>query len=565
MPGFTVGSYLAARLEQIGTRHYFMVPGDYNLVLLDQLLSNKNLEEIGCCNELDAAYAAEGYARLTGCGAVVTTMNVGAFSALSGVAGAYAERLPVICVSSGYNTNDPAADHLLHHSIGTRDFSYQWEMFKHVTCAAVRIQHPDDAPSMIDHAIRTALAERKPAYIEIACNLSAVPCAEPGPYDSLLTPADSSPQALTAAVNRAAALLDGAEKPVLLAGSRLRSSDGAAEAFRALAEALGSAVAVMPDARGLFPEDHPQFIGTYWGPVSSPGCEAILDSADVILAAGPVFNDYVTVGWTGQPSADRLISAAPRGVRLPGAEYTNVALTEFLTGLADKVQANTATLSQYRRTAAPPAGAPARADPSADLTRAEMWQQLGHDLDENTTLLVEGGDSWFNAMATRLPAGARFEISMQWAAIGWSVPAAFGYAMALEPGRRLVAVIGDGSFQMTAQEVANMIRYGQELLVIVVNNRGYVVESAIHDGPYNYFKNWDYAALFRALNAGDGHGLGLTAATGGELASALRRAREHTGGPVLIECQIPHDDCSSQLLEWGARVGQANGRPPQET
>jgi pyruvate decarboxylase len=91
MPGFTIGSYLATRLEQIGIRHYFMVPGDYNLVLLDQLLANKNAEQIGCCNELNASYAAEAYARVNGCGAVVTTMNVGAFSALNGVAGAYAD------------------------------------------------------------------------------------------------------------------------------------------------------------------------------------------------------------------------------------------------------------------------------------------------------------------------------------------------------------------------------------------------------------------------------------------------------------------------------------------
>jgi hypothetical protein len=98
-----------------------VVPGDFNLVLLDQLLENENMEQIGCCNELNASYAVAGYARVNGCGAVVTTMNVGAFSARNGVAGAYAARLPVIFVSSGYNTNDEGANHFLHHSIGTHD------------------------------------------------------------------------------------------------------------------------------------------------------------------------------------------------------------------------------------------------------------------------------------------------------------------------------------------------------------------------------------------------------------------------------------------------------------
>jgi pyruvate decarboxylase len=564
MPEFTIGNYLATRLEQIGLKHYFMVPGDYNLVMLDQLLANKNMEQIGCCNELNASYAAEGYARVHGCGAVVTTMNVGAFSALNGVAGAYAERLPVIFVASGYNTNDAGANHLVHHSIGTHDFSYQYEMFKYVTCAAVRIVHPDNAPSMIDYAIRTALRERKPAYIEIACNLSNAACVQPGPYQAIVTPEESNSHALAAAVDRATAMLAKAKRPILLAGSHLRPY-GAIDAFRDVAEALGCGVAVMADAKSFFPEDHPQYIGIYWGPTSSPGTEAVMDWADLILAAGPVFNDYTTVGWTGQPRSDRMINASARDVRYPDAEYTNVALAEFLAGLAKNIRANDATLTQYRRIVTIPAEQAAAADSSAPLTRAELWRQIEQDLDPKTTLLCETGDTWYNGTFTRLPGGARFEIEMQWGSIGWATGAAFGYAMGLEPDRRLVAVIGDGSFQLTAQEVANMIRYGQETLIFLVNNRGYVVESAIHDGPYNYIKNWDYAGLIDAWNAEDGHGLGLTATTGKELADAIMRARRHKGGPVLIECQIAHDDSSPQLLEWGSKVERANGRPHQQT
>src|ERR1700739_3631252 len=108
MSDFTVGKYLAARFEQIGLKHYFMVPGDYNLVLLDELLRNEQIQQIGCCNELNAAYAAEGYARANGVGALVVTFNVGALSAINGVAGAYAERLPVIFVSAGCSPKDPS-------------------------------------------------------------------------------------------------------------------------------------------------------------------------------------------------------------------------------------------------------------------------------------------------------------------------------------------------------------------------------------------------------------------------------------------------------------------------
>ncbi|MDH2428985.1 thiamine pyrophosphate-binding protein [Sphaerisporangium sp. TRM90804] len=564
MGDFTVGSYLATRFEQIGLKHYFVVPGDYNLILLDELLAHEDIEQVGCCNELNAAYAAEGYARVNGCGAVVTTFNVGAFSALNGVAGAYAERLPVILVSSGPNTNDAAAGHLLHHTIGTHDFSYQYEMFRHVTCAAVRVLHADDAPSMIDHAIGTALRERKPAYIEIACNLSDAPCPAPGPFEAPRWSGGS--RALDAAVERAAALIGRAKRPLLLAGVHLRSF-GAVGAFRELAEALGCAVAVMPDAKSLFPEDHPQYIGIYWGGVSTPGCEPIVDWADLIVAAGPMFTDYTTVGWTALPPRERLIDAQPGRVRFPDAECTGVALADFLSTVGGKVSPNAATLEQYRRETGGPDGEAAptpSAGPDSALTRAELWRQVERELDAKTTLLVETGDSWFNGMYTRLPGGARFEIEMQWGSIGWAVPASFGYAMGLEPRRRLISVIGDGSFQLTAQEVANIIRHGREMLILLVNNRGYVVESEIHDGPYNYIKNWDYAGLVAAWNAEDGHGLGLVAATAGELASAVERARGHRGGPVLVECRIEHDDCSRQLLEWGSKVAEANARPPHQ-
>ena len=562
MPNFTVGKYLAARLEQIGLKHYFMVPGDYNLVLLDELLENENLEQIGCCNELNAAYAAEGYARVNGAGAVLTTFNVGAYSALNGVAGAYAERLPVIVVSSGPNTNDVGSNHVLHHTMDNGDLSDQYEIFRKVTCKAVRIVHPDTAPALIDEAISAALRERKPAYIEIPCNLSAAPCSEPAPFDTLPAWEPSNARMLTDAVGRASDLVQQAKKPILLAGVHLRAH-GAIDAFRELAEALGCAVAVMPNAKGFFPEDHPQYVGIYWGEVSSPQCQAIVDWADLIVAAGAVFNDYTTVGWSAQPARGRLISAEPRKVQLPDAEYHGVALAEFVSDLAKKVEPNAATLTQYHRlhrTTSVPV-ATADVEPTTPLSRVEMWRQIEQDLDSKTTLLVETGDSWLNGMYTRLPGGARFEIEMQYGSIGWSVPASFGYAKGLEPDRRLVSVIGDGSFQLTAQEVSNMIRHGQEILIFLVNNRGYVIESAIHDGPYNYYKNWDYAGLIDVFNAGDGGGLGLTASTAGELAEAISKAHAHKGGPVLIECQIPNDDASPELISWGSKVAHVNGRP----
>ena len=202
------------------------------------------------------------------------------------------------------------------------------------------------------------------------------------------------------------------------------------------------------------------------------------------------------------------------------------------------------------------------AKPDAKLMRAEVVRQIRPLITADTTVIAETGDSWFNGMALKLPGGARFEIEMQWGSIGWSVPATFGYAMGA-PSRRVIALIGDGSFQLTAQEVAQMIRQKLPVIIFLINNHGYTIEVEIHDGPYNNIKNWDYAGLIQAFNAEDGHGRGLRATNGAELAEAIKVALANRDGPTLIECVIDRDDCSSDLISWGRLVAIANARPPR--
>lgn len=179
----------------------------------------------------------------------------------------------------------------------------------------------------------------------------------------------------------------------------------------------------------------------------------------------------------------------------------------------------------------------------------------------DTTLTAETGDSWFNAVRLTLPAQARVELEMQWGHIGWSVPSAFGNATG-SPERQHIVMVGDGSFQLTAQEVAQMIRYELPVIIFLINNRGYVIEIKIHDGPYNYIKNWDYAGLIDVFNAGEGHGLGLKAGTADELAEAITKARHNRRGPTLIECSLDREDCTDDLVNWGREVGKTNARPP---
>lgn len=185
-------------------------------------------------------------------------------------------------------------------------------------------------------------------------------------------------------------------------------------------------------------------------------------------------------------------------------------------------------------------------------------------LTPETTIFVDTGDSWFNGIRMKLPRGASFEIEMQWGHIGWSIPAAFGYAMG-KPERKVITMVGDGSFQMTAQEVSQMVRYKVPIIIFLINNKGYTIEVEIHDGLYNRIKNWDYALLVRAFNSSDGQAIGFRASTGRELAEAIEKAKAHKDGPTLIECVIDQDDCSRELITWGHYVAAANARPPVQT
>ncbi|KAG7553755.1 thiamine diphosphate-binding fold [Arabidopsis suecica] len=153
----TLGRHLARRLVQAGVNDIFTVPGDFNLSLLDQLIAEPELNNIGCCNELNAGYAADGYARSRGVGACVVTFTVGGLSVLNAIAGAYSENLPVICIVGGPNSNDFGTNRILHHTIGLPDFSQELRCFQTVTCYQAVVNHLEDAHEQIDMAISTAL------------------------------------------------------------------------------------------------------------------------------------------------------------------------------------------------------------------------------------------------------------------------------------------------------------------------------------------------------------------------------------------------------------------------
>ncbi|KAA3437267.1 pyruvate decarboxylase 1 [Gossypium australe] len=265
------------------SRTSFSVPGDFNLTLLDHLIAEPELNVVGCCNELNAGYAADGYARAKGVGACVVTFTVGGLSVLNAIAGAYSENLPVICIVGGPNSNDYGTNRILHHTIGLPDFSQELRCFQTITCAQAVVNNLDDAHELLDTAISTALKESKPVYISIGCNLPGIPhptfARDPVPF--FLAPKVSNQLGLEAAVEATANFLNKAVKPVLVGGPKLRVAN-----------------AKMP-----------------CGACRCLWVSHCLESADAYVFVGPIFNDYSSVGYSLLIKKEKAIIVQPNRVR----------------------------------------------------------------------------------------------------------------------------------------------------------------------------------------------------------------------------------------------------------
>ncbi|GAB4857351.1 Pyruvate decarboxylase 3 [Ancistrocladus abbreviatus] len=559
----TLGRHLARRLVQIGVNDVFSVPGDFNLTLLDHLLAEPGLNLVGCCNELNAGYAADGYARSRGVGACVVTFTVGGLSVLNAIAGAYSENLPVICIVGGPNSNDYGTNRILHHTIGLPDFSQELRCFQTVTCFQAVVNNLDDAHDLIDTAISTALRESKPVYISVSCNLSAIPhhtfSREPVLFS--ISPRISNKLGLEAAVEAAAAFLNKAVKPVMVGGPKMRVAK-ACNAFVELADACGYAVAVMPSAKGLVPESHPHFIGTYWGAISTSFCAEIVESADAYIFVGPIFNDYSSVGYSLLLKKEKAIIVQPdRVVIANGPAFGCVLMKDFLTELVKKIKQNKTAFENYSRIYVPE-GKPLKCEPNEPLRVNVLFQHIQKLLSSETAVIAETGDSWFNCQKLKLPEGCGYEFQMQYGSIGWSVGATLGYAQAARD-KRIIACIGDGSFQVTAQDLSTMLRCGQNAIIFLINNGGYTIEVEIHDGPYNVIKNWNYTAFVEAIRNGEGKCWTAKVRCEEELVQAIETATSSEKDSLcFVEVILHKDDTSKELLEWGSRVSAANSRPP---
>jgi indolepyruvate decarboxylase len=544
VPGkFTVGSYLVARLHEVGVRHVFGVPGDYVLGLMDEIVASP-VELVGTCNELNAGYAADAYARVNGVGAVCVTYAVGGFSLLNAVAGAFAERVPVIAVCGGPNRSDRDQHRLLHHTLG--DYGVQVDVFRHVTQMAVGLSSPEDAPSEIDDAVTACLRHRRPVFIEVPADLVAAPCRAPKPLALALAP-HSDPDVLREAVEEAAFLLAAADHPVLLGGVEVHRFGLQAELERFLDQVHYPMATALMD-KSVIRETHPQYIGVYSGALSEEYVRRTVEEADCVLSLGAWMSDINLGIYTARIDPGRLIHASADRVQIKRHYFDQVYLGDFIAGLREALSGRVHRGEAPIRPAVRALLQRFSPRPEAPITIERFYARVNHFLDDQSIVLADAGDSFLCAGDLIMHENVGFICQAFYCSIGFTVPGALGVGLA-DRSRRPIVFVGDGAFQMTAQELSTVIRQGLAPVFFLMNNRGYTVERVIHDGPYNDIQNWRYHALPGVF----GGGWSCEVRTEGELEGALERAARDRDALAFIEIHLDPQDCSAALK----RLGQA--------
>lgn len=538
-PGSTVSDYLIARLEQAGVKHIFGVPGDYVLDFMDHLVSSP-IRLIGTCNELNAGYAADAYARMNGIGAAVVTYDVGGLSLVNAVAGAYAERVP-LAIISGAPHSDRRQQTLMHHL--ATDYGLQVAVFEKITVAAEVLADAERAPEQIDRVLNACLRHKRPVYFEIPVDLVGRPCRKPE-QGWRLPPPSSHPENLAESVSEAAAMLSAAKHPAILVGVEVHRF-GLRKATVALLDKAGYPAATTVQGKTAIPEEHPDFIGVYQAGLSREEVRDTIEGADCLLMLGAWLTDVTTGGFTAHLDPDRMISANSDRVKIRRHYFEEVYLTDFIPSLAAALKPKPRQKKHWRPR--PHAAlAPFVTRTGRPLSTVRFWERMKHFIDETMIVLADTGDSMIGSAELETSKAESYIAQAYYLSIGYTLPGTLGVALA-RPDKRPVLFIGDGAFQMTAQELSTIIRYQTAPVIFLMNNDGYAVERAIHDGPYNELQPWRYHRLPGVF----GDAVSAEAHTEGDLEQALASAKRHRDKLVFIEVHIPRTDYTEGVRRLG--------------
>jgi len=519
------------------------VPGDYVLGFY-AMLEESALEVVGCTREDCAGFAADAYARAHGLGAVCVTYCVGGLSVSNAIAGAYAEKSPVVVISGAPGLSERINNPLLHHKV--RDFRTQLEVFEKLCAAVTELTDPMLACREIDRVLDTAFSYKRPVYIELPRDIVHVV-----PHGSCYQPVEATldPHSMAEAVDEAHAMLSAARRPIIIAGVELHRF-GLQDQLVQFAESTRIPVAATVLGKSVMAEQHPLYIGIYEGAMGRQEVTEYVEASDCVLLLGAFMTDINLGIYTAKLDPARCIYATSEQLRIRHHHYHQVSFREFLAKLAAKPPS---PIDRPIPDALRAHDSRFELRPAERITIKRLFARLNEQLSSDSIVIADIGDALFGASEMRLRGRTDFISPAYYTSMGFSVPAALGAQFA-RPDHRIVVVCGDGAFQMTGMELSSILRRGFSPIVIVLDNGGYGTERALQPGEwkYNDIQPWNYAQLPAVL----GGGRGYVARTEAEFDAALRTAWDDRTQFSLIQVSIARNDFSEPLRRLGERLSK---------
>jgi indolepyruvate decarboxylase len=542
----TLATALLTGLKEHGAREIFGIPGDFVLPFFKVVEESKILPHYTLSHEPAVGFAADAAARYHGgLGVAVVTYGAGAFNLVNAVAGAYAERSPVVVIAGAPGARERAGGFLLHHQARTVDS--QLAVFREITCDQAVLDDPARAPEAIARVLRSAREQSLPVYIEVprdlvGARMAAVPVLPRRPAD---------PGALAECAEEILARLAQARAPVMIVDVEIRRY-GIEAATAKLARALALPVVTTFMGRGLMEDASDVMAGTYLGAAGHPEITRLVEDADAMLLLGVIVSDTNFALSQRQLDPQRTMLAVGREVRVGHHVYRDVPIEDLVAELVRRAPHGAKATGRERLAMPYPRRLPADDQPIAPSEVAAAINDL-FDRHGKMPMAADIGDCLFIAMEidnTALAAPGYY------AGMGFGVPAGIGVAVATQ--RRPLVLVGDGAFQMTGWELGNCRRFGLDPIVVLLNNRSWEMLRAFQpESAFNDLDDWHFADIAPSLG-----GSGERVTTRRELAAALERAIANRGRFSLVEVMLPRGTTSDTLARFvaGFKAARAPAR-----
>ena len=487
----TVGRYLFNCLNSEGISEIFGVPGDYNFTLLDNLEKDKRINFVNCRNELNAGCATDAYARIKGLGAMITTFGVGELNACNAIAGAYAEYVPIIHIVGAPKTMLQMEHRKMHHTLMNGDYSVYKNIYENITEYTALITK-DNAQIEIPTAIQKAKEMRRPVYLVIAIDVVNQPVTI---REVTLSKPQTNQNSLQLAANHIKQVINQSQKPILLPDIMV-SRYNLQTVVEKLVDKMDIPVATMMMGKGSFNESHKNYIGLYAGRWGSLEVKNFVESCDCILAIGPIWSDYNTGSFSAQLNPVNIIEIQPSYVKVGMSVYENILMEDLLNELVKVVDKKSIPIPNMKM----PYNENNVSNSNDQISSVYYYPKLQQFIKDNDIVIVESGSLPLGMAQVKLPKNVTYISQYGWGSIGYATPAAFGACVAARD-RRVVLFTGDGSIQLTAQELSSMIYNGCKPIIFLINNKYYTIEAylnTVETTNYNNIPVWDFEKLIQA-------------------------------------------------------------------